>query len=243
MRERFIATLIIFALAGGAIAQNEPDEFEDLFNFGEPVEEPKKAEEPDAVFDDFFEDSIPEEPVPQPAQSATTPTQRPQSGASEQVVIQMLEKREIPRQLLIKLSVASPAYVSTDLMTWNSTVDFRGSAEFPAVIFGTVPGIDISTFKFENALPLGGVYSGISVFGTLSRPLFPGKLTGGLGLVGISPGGFLQQSYDFTFAERFAVSVDFRLTFTSNMMGDDEIERGFNSWFDLGISPGVILIK
>ena len=143
----------------------------------------------------------------------------------------------IPRQLSLSLSLSSPTYVSTDLMTWNSYVDGRFSVEFPMVVLGVVPGFSISNFKFENALPVGGLYEGMSLFATASRPLFPGKLTLGAGLVGDSPGAFAQQAYEFVFWDRLVLSADFRLTWAQSMLGGDQA-----TWFDLGFSPGFIAL-
>ena len=117
-------------------------------------------------------------------------------------------------------------------------MDMRFSMEFPLVIASIVPGISISDFTFKNALPVKGVFEGISVFGTLSRPLFPGKLSVGAGLIGSEPGAFLQQAYEFTLWDRILVAADFRITWVSSLNGGEAV-----TWFDVGFSPGIILFN
>ncbi len=222
-----ISVLMILGGVTALMAQNES--FDDLFNFGEEVQETKDStgDQFDSLFGDSSDSLVLDQGLPD------------QKGSGEgDVVIKMLEKKEIPRQLALTLSLASPTYVSTDLMTWNSYIDGRFSIEFPMVLFGVIPGFSVATFKFENALPVGGVYKGVSMFGTVSRPLFPGKISVGAGVVGSSPGAFIQQGYEFTFWDRLILGADFRLTWTS--AGPN---GGAVSWFDIGFTPGLVAMK
>lgn len=221
----FMISVIAVIFALGLHAQEEEENFDDLFNFGEEVEE--GAGQEDEEFEDIFGD-----------EGSLFPEEESDAPAEGDVVIKMLEKREVPRNLSLYLTVASPTYVSQDLMTWNSDVDLRFSTEFPLVIGGLVPGFCISDFTFENALPVGGIFEGVAIFGTLSRPLFPGKLTVGGGMIGEEAGAFAQQSYEFTLWGRMLISADFRLTYVNAFNGGDPV-----TWFDLGISPGMIIYK
>lgn len=233
---RLLVTCIAAGLVTAAYAQNDSDEFQDLFDFELDEGTTTDTIETDEAFPDFFKEDALNENTPVSENQAAPAVK--QSAGEAPVVIKMLEKREIPKQLIIRMTMASPTYVSQDLLTWDSNVDFRVGIELPIIMMGLVPGVDVSSFKFVNALPAEGTYSGVAVYGTLSRPMFPGKFTTGAGLVGAAFGGFVQQAYDFTIGGRLVISADFRLTYTTDMDG-----KGFNSWFDLGFSPGVILVK
>ena len=226
----FFLLILILSFSSQLRAQEE-ESFEDLFNFGEEVEEEIIGEDD---LDNLFGDD-----ETFGAEESLFGDESDELLVEEgDVVIQMLEKKEIPRNLTLSLTIASPTYVSTDLMTWNSTVDFRFSTEFPLVMFGLIPGFSISDFSFENALPVGGIFEGVALFGTVSRPLFPGKISLGAGIVGSVPGMFIQQAYEFSLWDRVLFAADFRLTWASSMNDGDAV-----SWFDIGFSPGVILMK
>jgi|GEM_PF-1707923 len=143
----------------------------------------------------------------------------------------------VEKSFVVAIGIASPTLASVDLMTWNSTMDIRMSARFPLVIFKRYHvGADLSSFRFENALPQGGLYSGIAAFVTLERQFNPGLFSGGAGIVGKAPGLYLQQSYGFVLAKRFPIRLNARVLFTSDIDG-----KGWGNWLELGLSGGFIV--
>lgn len=146
-------------------------------------------------------------------------------------------KAETEKSFVVAVGIASPTLASVDLMTWNSMMDIRMSARFPLVIFKRFHvGADISSFRFENAMPEGGLYSGIAAFLCLERELNPGLVSGGAGIVGKAPGFFLQQSYGIVLARRFPVRLNARVLFTSDING-----KGWGNWLELGLSGGFVV--
>ncbi len=146
-------------------------------------------------------------------------------------------KPETEKSFVVAVGIASPTLASVDLMTWNSMMDIRMSARFPLVILNRFHvGADISSFRFENALPQGGLYSGIAAFISLEKEFSPGLVSGGAGIVGKAPGFYLQQSYGITLAKRFPVRLNARVLFTSDIDG-----KGWGNWLELGLSGGFIV--
>lgn len=193
-------------------AGEEPVDDLDLFLGGETMESA----------DDLF--LFPEEGVDKPSEQPveTVPAQSKQ--------IQTGEKRSF----IVSVGAVSPTLVSVELMTWNSSVDFRMSARLPILLFKKVhAGVDISTFRFENSLPQGRLYSGVAAFLSFERPFHPGMLGVGAGIIRDAPGFYLEQSYGLTKGKRFPIQAGARMIFTSDILGN-----GWGNWLELGLRMG-----
>ena len=225
---------------------NAQDDFDDLFGFTD--DESTQGTEDSKVVDNFnlwddegnddavddlflFPEEILETSPDTIADSVSDPVLIPPPG--EKPVI----KAETEKSFVVAVGIASPTLASVDLMTWNSKMDIRMSARFPLVIFKRLHvGADISSFRFENAMPEGGLYSGIAAFVSLEREFNPGLVSGGAGIVGKAPGLFLQQSYGIILAKRFPIRLNARVLFTSDIDG-----KGWGNWLELGLSSGFIV--
>lgn len=141
------------------------------------------------------------------------------------------------RSFIVSIGAVSPTLVSVDLMTWNSSVDFRMSARLPILLFKKIhAGVDISTFRFENSLPQGGDYSGVAAFLSFERHFRPGIFSVGTGIIRDAPGFYLEQCYGLTRGRRFPVQAGARVIFTSDILGN-----GWGNWLELGIRVGFVV--
>jgi hypothetical protein len=196
-------------------AGEEPVDDLDLFLEGETVESA----------DDLF--LFPEEVVDKPSEQTKQPAEAVPAQGKQ---IQTGEKRSF----IVSIGAVSPTLVSVDLMTWNSSVDFRMSARLPILLFKKVhAGVDISTFRFENSLPQGGLYSGVAAFLSFERPFHPGMFGVGAGIIRDAPGFYLEQSYGLTKVKRFPIQAGARVIFTSDILGN-----GWGNWLELGLRMG-----
>ena len=80
----------------------------------------------------------------------------------------------------LSLIGASPGFVNHPLQTYNSSVDFRATFEFPMLLqIGPTRfrlGAEVGTFKFSNYKPIGGEFSGVHINSILSYPTVPGQV-------------------------------------------------------------------
>ncbi|MDK2976677.1 MAG: hypothetical protein PWP06_1152 [Candidatus Marinimicrobia bacterium] len=196
-------------------AGEEPVDDLDLLLQGETVESA----------DDLF--LFPDEVVDKPLEQTEQPVEAVPAQSKE---IQTGEKRSF----IVSVGAVSPTLASVDLMTWNSSVDFRMSTRLPILLFKKVhAGVDISTFRFENSLPQGGLYSGVAAFLSFERPFHPGMLGVGAGIIKDAPGFYLEQSYGLTKGKRFPIQAGARVIFTSDILGN-----GWGNWLELGFRMG-----
>jgi len=213
------------------IEEEDPFLMEDTLTTGdEPVDELDLFLEGETVesVDDLF--LFPEEVVDEPSELS----EKTKASAPAQNIGTQTEEK---RSFIVSVGVVSPTLVSVDLMTWNSSVDFRMSTRLPILLFKKIhAGVDISTFRFENSLPRGGLYSGVAAFLSLERPFHPGLFSVGAGIVKDAPGFYLEQSYGLIKGKRFPVQAGARMIFTSDILGN-----GWGNWLELGIRMGFVV--
>lgn len=136
----------------------------------------------------------------------------------------------------VSFTGASPGFVNKSLITYNSAVDYRVSAEFPMLLkIGRVPfrlGIEIGRFGFENYLPVGGTYKGSSIIGFLSFPAGPGQVRLGAGTIGGATGIVAENSYGFSMGNVLELRVGIRSTTAMNVEDSKGNTIGTASWMD-----------
>ncbi|MEE2876686.1 MAG: hypothetical protein VX822_02775 [Candidatus Neomarinimicrobiota bacterium] len=118
----------------------------------------------------------------------------------------------------VRLSAASPAFVNSTLMTWNSLIDIRLGADLPFTFrLGPIRmriGAELVTYKFINYLPEGGEFSGVGVYGMVTFPAGPSDMHGGIGFLGSSPAVVVGQSFGLPYAENIIFKMGTRATLT-----------------------------
>ena len=155
----------------------------------------------------------------------------------------------------IDLQGGSPRFVNKNIIDWGSSVDLRGSIEFPVLmqVLGAKFrfGAEIGTFKFENKIAkqdadgslrkLGDTYGGITAMGILAFPAGPGKIKLGTGIVGASPGFIMEATYGFRIGGVLDIRGGFRSTEVINATTTEELELGHTGWVDGIIVLGINL--
>lgn len=138
----------------------------------------------------------------------------------------------------MNISGASPGFVNHDMNSYNNNpqVNFRLSVEFPLLmqILGVRFrfGAEVGNFGFENYLPVGGTFSGITAMGLLAFPAGPGKLKIGAGLIGNTFGVSGETSYGFALGNTLEIRGGVRYTGAMNVVDDKNNDIGFASWVD-----------
>ena len=138
----------------------------------------------------------------------------------------------------LNISGASPGFVNHDLNTYNNNpqINFRLSVEFPLLmqVFGVRFrfGAEVGNFGFENYLPQGGKFSGVTAMGLLAFPAGPGKLKIGAGLIGSSFGVSGETSWGFTVGNTLEIRGGVRSTTALNVKDDKKNNLGTASWVD-----------
>ena len=138
----------------------------------------------------------------------------------------------------MNISGASPGFVNHVLNTYNNNpqVNYRLSIEFPLLmqLMGVRFrfGAEVGNFGFENYLPVGGNFSGITAMGLLAFPAGPGKLKIGTGLVGSTFGISGESSYGFAIGNTLELRGGIRYTGAFNVIDDKNNALDFVSWVD-----------
>ena len=138
----------------------------------------------------------------------------------------------------INISGASPGFVNHVLNTYNNNpqVNYRLSIEFPLLmqLMGVRFrfGLEVGNFGFENYLPVGGKYSGITGMGLLAFPAGPGKVILGGGLIGNRFGFSAETTYGFSIGNTLELRAGVRSTTAWNVIDDKNNDLGTISWVD-----------
>lgn len=138
----------------------------------------------------------------------------------------------------LNISGASPGFVNHDLNTYNNNpqINFRLSVEFPLLmqVLGVRFrfGAEVGNFGFENYLPQGGKFSGITAMGLLAFPAGPGKLKIGAGLIGSSFGFSGETTWGFSIGNTLELRGGVRSTTALNVVDDKKGNLGTASWVD-----------
>ena len=144
----------------------------------------------------------------------------------------------------LSLIGASPGFVNHPLQTYNSSVDFRATFEFPMLLqIGPTRfrlGAEVGTFKFSNYKPIGGEFSGVHITGILSFPAGPGQVKVGGGMIGKGFGFIAENSYGFAIGDALDIRIGIRSTTALNVTDSNNNALGTVSWMDgllvLGVS-------
>ncbi len=138
----------------------------------------------------------------------------------------------------LNISGASPGFVNHDMNTYNNNpqVNFRLSVEFPMLmqVLGVRFrfGAELGNFGFQNYLPIGGEFSGMTAMGLLAFPAGPGKVKVGLGLVGNTFGATAETTYGFAIGNTLEIRGGLRYTSAFGVQDNKENEIGLASWMD-----------
>lgn len=136
----------------------------------------------------------------------------------------------------IQLSAASPGYVNSTLMTWNSFLDFRVGLELPFLLrLGPIKfrlGLEVGSFKFENYLPVGGVFKGVSGAAVVSFPAGPSRVKLGVGITGSSPSLVASQSMGIPVGESLIMRIGVRSTAAANPPPQLKTYGSVAAWLD-----------
>jgi len=138
----------------------------------------------------------------------------------------------------MNISGASPGFVNHVLNTYNNNpqVNYRLSIEFPLLmqLMGVRFrfGLEVGNFGFENYLPVGGKYSGITGMGLLAFPAGPGKVILGGGLIGDRFGFSAETTYGFSIGNTLELRAGVRSTTAWNVIDDKNNDLSNPSWVD-----------
>ena len=138
----------------------------------------------------------------------------------------------------MNISGASPAFVNHDMNSYNNNpqVNIRLSVEFPLLmqLMGVRFrfGAEVGNFGFENYLPVGGKFSGMTAMGLLAFPAGPGKLKIGAGLVGNTFGVTGESTYGFAIGNTLEIRGGVRYTSAFGVKDNKKNDIGLASWLD-----------
>jgi len=145
----------------------------------------------------------------------------------------------------VSLTGASPGYVNQTIMTYNSTVDYRVSLEFPLLLQISVlkfrVGFEFATYSFSNGLPEGGEITNNTFSGFLSFPAGPGQVKVGAGTGGGFLGYFAETSYGFALGNKVELRAGIRSTTVTQAVNTKNVNLGNISWMDGLITLGLSL--
>ena len=125
---------------------------------------------------------------------------------------------------------------------WAPGVDARVSIEAPYLLqmmgMRFRIGAEVGTFGFKDLSPREAELKGITAMGIVSFPAGPGKIKGGAGVIGTSPGFIFEATYGMAIG-----TLDMRLGIrtTEVMSAIDSVERelGHLGWMDMVVVLGV----
>ena len=125
---------------------------------------------------------------------------------------------------------------------WSPGVDARVSVEAPYLLqmmgMRFRIGAEVGTFGFKDLSPREAELTGITAMGIVSFPAGPGKIKGGAGVIGTSPGFIFEATYGMAIG-----TLDMRLGIrtTEVMSAIDSVERelGHLGWMDMVVVLGV----
>ena len=125
---------------------------------------------------------------------------------------------------------------------WSPGVDARVSIEAPYLLqmmgMRFRIGAEVGTFGFKDLSPREAELTGITAMGIVSFPAGPGKIKGGAGIIGTSPGFIFEATYGMAIG-----TLDMRLGIrtTEVMSAIDSVERelGHLGWMDMVVVLGV----
>ena len=125
---------------------------------------------------------------------------------------------------------------------WAPGVDARVSIEAPYLLqmmgMRFRIGAEVGTFGFKDLSPREAELKGITAMGIVSFPAGPGKIKGGAGVIGTSPGFIFEATYGMAIG-----TLDMRLGIrtTEVMSATDSVERelGHLGWMDMVVVLGV----
>ncbi|MFQ6606324.1 MAG: hypothetical protein ACE5DP_01525 [Fidelibacterota bacterium] len=157
-----------------------------------------------------------------------------------------VELADVAQRLGYSLSIsgASPGFVNHALTTYNNNpqVVYRIALEFPLLmqIKGTRFrfGVEAGTFGFQNYMPIGGKYSGMTLLGILSFPAGPGQVKLGAGLVGKQFGFSAETTYGLALGNTLEIRVGVRSTTASKVIDTVGNDLGTVSWLDGVVTLG-----
>ena len=236
-----IPTSMIYAQSGDAeeIFWGDDEEeisFDEDFDFSED-DDLEGFEFDDESFDDEFEDEGEDDEF----------ADFSEDFSDDDVAEEEISISEAASRLGYTLSLigASPGFVNHPLQTYNSSVDFRATFEFPMLLqIGPTRfrlGAEVGTFKFSNYKPIGGEFSGVHITGILSFPAGPGQVKIGGGMVGKGFGFIAENSYGFAIGDALDIRIGVRSTTALNVTDTNNNILGTVSWMDGLIVLGVSL--
>ncbi|MCF7796707.1 MAG: hypothetical protein K9N22_09910 [Candidatus Marinimicrobia bacterium] len=141
--------------------------------------------------------------------------------------------------MAIEISAVSPFWVSRNMKTWYSFMDWRVGVQMPfsfqLPLYGmrVTASAEIASFNFENTFPQGGQFGGISVlaYGRLLYQQF--CVDAGFGLFGNTGGALFGAMY------RYPISPNIYLGAGGRAIWVNKIEPlGSSSWADVQFLAG-----
>ena len=123
---------------------------------------------------------------------------------------------------------------------WYSFVDGRVTLDFPTKTLAgqsLTYAVEVSSFRFTNSHPSGGIIQGVSILGLVRFPWGPLELSAGAGMYGFSviTGGMVfGASYTLPFIKLIDVMVESRLNYVMDSWLESPIY-----WMDISGSIGV----
>ena len=125
---------------------------------------------------------------------------------------------------------------------WAPGVDARVSIEAPYLLqmmgMRFRIGAEVGTFGFKDLSPREAELTGITAMGIVSFPAGPGKIKGGAGVIGTSPGFIFEATYGMAIG---TLDMRFGIRTTEVVSAIDSVERelGHLGWMDMVVVLGV----
>lgn len=210
---------------------------EDFFGEGDQLFEGEEGVFDEGFFDEGLEggEALPEE----------TDYFLGEEAAKEEQTGVALAQEAIRRGFTVQVSAASPGYVNHTLQSWNSFLDFRVAVDLPFLMqVGPVKfrlGAEVTTFRFENYLPVGGEFGGVGFLGMVTFPAGPSSVQLGAGMMGSVPAFVVAQSFGLSVANLIDVRVGVRSTTTFSVPDQLKDSGSRAAWMDGYMALGYTL--